>query len=143
ANPKLVVRFQPDASKLWRLIEDGDMPPDEAKAGPLNDSEKQLIHVWVEAGAPAPLTAAGAAPTAAPLPDLPDAPAPPVVARVLRLLGKLHVPAVHFPIALLAAAAAAESWRIWKGRLGTSTVVRFCVLLGAAGAVVAGALGWI
>ena len=140
ANPKLVRPFQPTNSKLWNLIAAGDMPPDDARAGPLNDSEKQLIRTWIEAGSPAPLTPAslvGASPGSS------DVPHPPIGIRMLRLIGKLHVLVVHFPIALLAAAAAAESWWIWRGRLGISSVVRFCVLTGAAGAVAAGLLGWL
>jgi uncharacterized membrane protein len=59
------------------------------------------------------------------------------------LLGKLHVLVIHFPIALIAAAAIAESIWIFQRRPGMSPAVRFCVLLGAAGAVVAAVLGWI
>jgi uncharacterized membrane protein len=140
ANPKLVVKFDPAASELWKEIDDGDMPPDDAKAGPLTEPEKQLVHQWIKSGAPAPLLAI---PISAPISEGDDSPERPLAARLLGLLGKLHMMVVHFPIALLAAAAIAESWWIWKRRFGMSNVVRFCVLLGAAGAVVAGILGWI
>lgn len=140
SSPKIVVPFHPGASKLWKKIDDGDMPPDDASAGPLTDREKQTIRAWIEAGAPAPLTAGPAEMSLAS-----SDPAPPatMAMRVLRVLGKLHVLVVHFPIALLAAAAMAESWWIWKRRAGISPVVRFCAAFGALGAVVAGVLGWI
>lgn len=140
ANPKLVVRFDPARSKLWKQIEEGEMPPDDARAGPLTPEEKGLVRLWIEAGAPPALSAS--LETAGPRELAAVAPAPPF-RRLWRLVGKLHVLIVHFPIALLAAAALAESWRIWARRVGPSPVVRFCVLLGAAGAVAAAAAGWI
>ena len=42
---------------------------------------------------------------------------------------------LHFPIALLIAAAFAELWGAWRGDRSLEPVVRFCVLLGAASAV--------
>jgi mono/diheme cytochrome c family protein/uncharacterized membrane protein len=139
-NAKILVPFNPAASKLWTQIDDGDMPPDDAKAGQLSDAEKQLIHLWVEAGAPAPLTPSLAAASTA---ISPDPQAQPLPKRILQLLGKLHVLVIHFPIALIAAAAIAESVWIFQKRAGMSPAVRFCVLLGAAGAIVAAVLGWI
>ena len=57
ANPRLVVRFEPDRSKLWRTVRDGDMPPEDSRAGPLSAGEKQAIRNWIRAGAPAPSAA--------------------------------------------------------------------------------------
>ena len=54
ANPRLVVPSDAAHSKLWQKIEEGDMPPDDAKAGPLSDAQKLTIRAWIEAGAPAP-----------------------------------------------------------------------------------------
>jgi uncharacterized membrane protein len=136
----LVVRFHPEASKLWTKIADGDMPPDDARAGDLTEGERQSIHQWIEAGAPPALRP----PTSERATRVAEDPIPATVAgRILRALGKLHVLVVHFPIALLAAGAMAEAWWIWRGRFGISPVVRFCVIFGALGAVAAGALGWI
>jgi len=139
ANPKIVVPFHPETSKLWTQIDEGDMPPDDAKEGSLTPAEEHLIHLWVEAGAPAPLTISASAATVA----VPDAPAEPLPRRILQLLGKLHVLVIHFPIGLLAAAAIGESWWIWKKYPGRSPFVRFCVMRGGAGAIVAAILGWI
>jgi uncharacterized membrane protein len=58
-------------------------------------------------------------------------------------LGRLHVILVHFPIALLIAAAAGEAWSACRGRTAPAPAVHFCVVLGAAGAVIAAALGWL
>jgi len=140
ANPKLVVPFHPEASKLWTQIDEAEMPPDDAKDGSLTPAEEHLVHLWVEAGAPAPLTVSASAASVAAISDAPAAPLP---RRIMQLLGKLHVVVIHFPIALLAAAAIGESWWMWKRFPGRSPFVRFCVLLGGGGAVVAAILGWI
>jgi mono/diheme cytochrome c family protein len=140
ANPKFVVPFDPEASKLWTQIEDAEMPPDDAKEGSLTEAEEHLVRLWVEAGAPAPLTASLAAESVA---ATLDQTTPTLATRLLQLLGKLHVLVIHFPIALLAAAAIGESWWMWKRYPGMSPFVRFCVLLGGAGAIVAAVLGWI
>ena len=146
ANPRLVVPSDATHSKLWQQIADDDMPPDDAKAGPLSDSEKQIVRSWIEAGAPAPPAVVQQAALAEVSPDIaPPSPRhePSVFRRTVRLAGKLHVLVIHFPIALIAAAAGMESWWILRRRRDTSPVVRFCVYFGAAGAVVAAVLGWL
>jgi uncharacterized membrane protein len=152
ANPKLVVPSLPDDSPLWKLIDEGEMPPEDARTGPLTEGEKGLIRAWIGAGAPPPRTPAVPAPGApgTPTPDAPPAeaaaggaPAPPFAIRLLRWLGKFHVVTVHFPIALLLAAAVAELWALGRGARLPLPAVRFCVLLGAAGAAVAAVLGWL
>jgi uncharacterized membrane protein/mono/diheme cytochrome c family protein len=62
--------------------------------------------------------------------------------KSIRWLGKFHPPAVHFPIALLVAAAVAELLRMATGRPSFDAVSRYCIWFGAFTAVVAGALGW-
>jgi uncharacterized membrane protein len=63
--------------------------------------------------------------------------------RILRGLGPFHLVVLHFPIALLIAAAVAELWYAQHGCRNPTSTVRFCVLLGAASAVIAATLGWI
>jgi uncharacterized membrane protein len=53
SNAHLVVPFKPDASKLWELVRDGEMPPEYAKAGSLTDEQKEVIRKWIESGSPA------------------------------------------------------------------------------------------
>jgi mono/diheme cytochrome c family protein/uncharacterized membrane protein len=64
------------------------------------------------------------------------------VEKLIGWLGKLHPPAVHFPIALLTAAALAELLRLATGKPAFDAVSRFCVWFGALAALVASVLGW-
>jgi mono/diheme cytochrome c family protein/uncharacterized membrane protein len=57
-------------------------------------------------------------------------------------LGRFHPPAVHFPIALLTAAALAELLRLVTGKPAFEPVARYGVWLGFLTALPAGALGW-
>ena len=146
-NPHLVMPFKPDKSNLWKLVHAGQMPPIYAEAGALTEEQKEVIRAWVESGAPA-VSPDGVSSAALPA-------TPPVQSiasefseqsptdRLLAWLGKFHVVVVHFPIALLIAAAAGELWFLWRRTSGPAPAVRFCVLLGAAGAISATTLGWL
>jgi uncharacterized membrane protein len=138
-NPRLVVRYQPDRSRLWRMVRDGEMPPDDARYGPLSAGQKQVVHDWIAAGAPAPLSqaAANVAPAMAVSYVAPSFPV-----HAMHWLGKFHVLVIHFPISLFAAAALAESWALFRRSTRPGAVVRYCVALAAGGAVVAAVLGW-
>lgn len=63
------------------------------------------------------------------------------IGRLVRFLGKFHVMVVHFPIALVLAAALAEMLFLLTGRSPLSEAAHFSVRLGAAGAIVAVVLG--
>jgi hypothetical protein len=71
------------------------------------------------------------------------APSPSFVMRLLRWLGKIHILAIHFPIALLTMAALAEAWCAWRRMREPWSPVRFCVLVGTAGALGTAILGWL
>ncbi len=131
ANPKMVVPGDPAHSELYQMVFYNEMPGKGASAPPLTDEEKRVVRRWIEAGAPA-----------AGLPS--DPPAPPLAfwQRVIRFVGQFHPLATHFPIALLFAALPAELIRRQTRKPEWAAVVRFCVALGAAGAVVSAALGW-
>jgi uncharacterized membrane protein len=62
--------------------------------------------------------------------------------KLLHWLGSFHSPAVHFPIALLAAAAVAEVLRLVTGKAAFEPISRYCVWFGALTAIAAGVLGW-
>jgi len=62
--------------------------------------------------------------------------------HVLIWLGHFHVILVHFPIALILAAAIAELLSLLLRQPNLTSTARFCVFLGAAGTVVATVLGW-
>jgi mono/diheme cytochrome c family protein len=152
ANRDWVVPHEPEKSYLWELIRDDDMPAKGAKAGPLNAQEKEIIRAWIAAGAPVPPSSASPtqgsiasspqesiAPVTPPPPLLP----PSLTMHLFAWFGRFHVLVIHFPIALLAAAALAEAIAAWQGSWTPSPAVRFCVLLGAASAMAAVALGWL
>jgi len=137
-NPEMVVPGAPDESELWELVRRAEMPPDDSPTGPLTADEKATVRVWIAAGAPA-VASGVTAPTVSA--DRPES-APPAV-QVLRRLGRLHILVIHFPIALLIAAAAGELWYARRGSSTPEPAVRFCVALAAAGAVAAATLGWL
>jgi mono/diheme cytochrome c family protein/uncharacterized membrane protein len=144
SNPGIVVRFHPDQSRLWQLVQSGEMPLEGNRAGPLSDAEKGVVRRGIAAGAPAPSSSSQVPEIVPEDKEQPSEPLPlPFVRRLLRWVGKFHVLVVHFPIALLAAAALAELGCAWLGRRELWSVVRFCVLLGAAGAAVAATFGWL
>src|SRR5258707_6924886 len=53
ANPEMVVPSSPEESELWELVRRGEMPPDDAPTGSLSEEEKEVIRIWIAAGAPA------------------------------------------------------------------------------------------
>jgi len=132
ANPEMVVPSLPNESEMWELVRRGEMPPDDAPTGPLSDDEKEVIRAWIAAGAPAnpqETTAAG--------------PASALKKGILSWLGPFHLVAVHFPIALLISAAVTEMWLALRGSHVSLPWVRFCIVFGAASAVITATLGWI
>jgi uncharacterized membrane protein len=122
------------------LVRLGEMPPEESPTGPLSNVEKGVIHDWIEAGAPAdPILSVAANPPE----SNPTSTPPSAMKSMVRRVGPFHLVVVHFPIALLIAAAASEFRSIVQGSRTPTPVVRFCVLLGAVGALTAASLGWI
>jgi mono/diheme cytochrome c family protein len=151
ANPEWVVPHEPDKSYLWTLIHNGDMPVKGAKAGPLSAQEKETIRTWIKAGAPvasslsnestmpAPEALEATQAVAFPMESAPSS----MMVRLLAWLGRFHLLAIHFPIALLAAAAFAELVAAWKGARTPAPTVQYCVLLATVSAVAAVGLGWL
>jgi mono/diheme cytochrome c family protein/uncharacterized membrane protein len=138
ANPEMVIPSFPDESELWELVRRGEMPPEDSPTGRLSQEEKEVIRSWIAADAPAiPLAELNPSETSL------GPPAHSVEKNILRWLGPFHLVVVHFPIALLIAAAFAEFWSAQHGIRIPTLEVRYCVLLGAASAVVAATLGWI
>jgi uncharacterized membrane protein/mono/diheme cytochrome c family protein len=154
ANPDMIVRGKPEQSELYLMVEDDEMPGDEASVPPLTVEEKDIVRRWVAAGAPAELPAPPVSVTGTTQESSPEAgmltPKPPLILarkyttgqRILRILGQFHPPSSHFPIALLIAAFPAEAmWKLTRKPSWKATV-RFCVMFGAMSAVVTAALGW-
>jgi uncharacterized membrane protein len=140
SNPLLVVPSDPEKSDLWTLVYTGEMPPPDSPAGPLTDTEKEVIRAWIAAGAPA--DAAPSTETAPESQSSEDAQADRALRNRFRRIGKLHLLLLHFPIALLLAAAAGEIWCVWRRSAAPSEAVRFCVGVGTAAALPTVLLGW-
>jgi mono/diheme cytochrome c family protein/uncharacterized membrane protein len=138
ANPEMVVPYAPDESELWQLVSRNEMPPADAPAGPLSEEQKETIRRWIGVGTPALdlLSETERSPN-------PAASAPSAKRMVLRLLGPLHLVILHFPIALLIAAATTELRRTLRGAQSPTPEVRFCVMLAGIGAAATACLGWI
>jgi hypothetical protein len=113
------------------------MPAKGAKAGPLSEQEKEVVRAWIAAGAPVPPPRTVAAPAA------PPQESSLLATHLLGWVGKFHILVIHFPIALLMAAALGELLAVRRGSQVPTPAVRFAVLLGAAGAVAAVPLGWL
>ncbi|MBY0455789.1 MAG: hypothetical protein K2V38_00470, partial [Gemmataceae bacterium] len=60
---------------------------------------------------------------------------------LLRLLGRFHPAVTHFPIALVTLAALLESWQLARRRPKLAAATPLCLIVGAAAAVVAAAVG--
>ena len=164
ANPKFIVPGDPAKSALYQQIVDDEMPPDDSDVPPLKPEQTEVVRAWIAAGAPAGRTLPlGQGSTTQPRPAnvdpgqsiRPDPAAPPAAAsaaekrpsrpflsRLVTWLGKFHPLAAHTPIAVLMAAAIAEILYLRYRTPELTGAARFCMVLGALGAVVTAALGW-
>jgi mono/diheme cytochrome c family protein len=146
SNREMVVPGSPSESELWELVRRGEMPPPDAPTGALTAPQKDVIQGWIAAGAPAKISPSpfelqpGTQPpedvAAEPTTSLPGG-------QFLRWIGKFHLLLLHFPIALLLAAALGEGWSIVRKSGVAESAVHFCILLGASFAVATAALGWL
>jgi mono/diheme cytochrome c family protein/uncharacterized membrane protein len=117
-------------AQLLASILDGkgeEMPP---WRGKISEEQARSLVAYVRAFAPTPAEPAE------------DKPPRGFFGKLILWLGKSHPAAVHFPIALLTAAAVAELLRLATRRPAFDAVSRFCVWFGTLTAVGVGALGW-
>ncbi len=161
-----VVAGRPDESYLYELIFEAEMPK---KAPPLSDEDVQTVRQWIVSVGEKPTGpsegAAGAAEGAAQDPPV-ETPAeatqgveaqaqgPPAQVRqrpkrdrgsrprLIEWLGNFHPASVHFPIALLLAAAVAELFGIGSGGRCPGAATMYCCWLGAIATWPAALLGW-
>jgi hypothetical protein len=118
SNPEMVIPFKPDESELCNLVQRDEMPPEGSPRGRPSASEKEIIRAWITAGAPPAAVSAsqdsqpkinsGEQPVASPA-TWADA------RRFLAWFDWFHLLVLHFPIALVAAAAIAVSWSALRG----------------------------
>ena len=132
ANPKMIVPGKPAQSELYQLVLHNEMPDPKGGIPPLTPAQKDIVKQWIEAGAPANLSTENA-PAAQPLT---------LGRRIIRDIGQFHPPSSHFPIALLIVALPAEIMWALTRKPSWKATVRFCVMLGAVGAVITATLGW-
>jgi len=149
ANREWVVPHEPEKSYVWTLLRDDDMPAKGAKNGPLNAQEKETVRAWIAAGAPVP-SSQGGQPMPATVEETPgdslsasEGASRSWTAQLIGWLGRFHILAIYFPIALFAVAGLGEMLAARRASAVPDPVVRFCVLLGAASAVLTVALGWL
>jgi mono/diheme cytochrome c family protein/uncharacterized membrane protein len=131
-------------AQLLASILDGkgeDMPPFRDKIG--EEQARSLVaHVRAFAAA-APAKQGKEEPGDPPPDENADVqPARGFFEKLIAWLGKFHPAAVHFPIALLTAAAVAELLQLATGQAAFDAMSRYSVWFGTLSAVVAGSLGW-
>jgi mono/diheme cytochrome c family protein len=146
SNREMVVPSSPKESELWELVSRGEMPPPDSPTGALTADQKELIRTWIAAGAPAVSSAASQigvaeAPVAIQGNTQPTTSMP--HATFLEWIGRFHLLFLHFPIALMLAAAAAESWSIVLWSRFPSPAVRYSVFLAAIAVLATVPLGWL
>jgi uncharacterized membrane protein len=134
-DSKYIVRGNPDKSELFEQIHTDEMPPPDEDLEPLDEMQKLTVRKWIEADCPVP--ASSATTTTAPARE-----ARPFITRLIQFVGKFHPLAAHTPIALMMAAAIAEILYLRHPAPALTGAARFCVVLGALGAVATAALGW-
>ncbi|HEY2148612.1 MAG TPA: DUF2231 domain-containing protein [Pirellulales bacterium] len=148
ANPEMIIPNSHEESELWTLVSRGEMPPSDSPHGPLAAEQRDLIRTWIKSGAP---DASAADKTPATAEKAEDRTKPAVVEpaeatlvhRLLTWLGKFHLLFIHFPIALVLAAAAGELLSLWLRIPTLTSAARYCLSLAAIAAVPTAALGWL
>lgn len=140
----------PDFAPLFEIAEDRSMPPKDSDLEPITPEEAQLLKRWTLAKTPMPADGnpfvdlemaakylqAEAAPAAAP-------PERSLGLRAIILLGRLHSPMVHFPVALLLLAALMRLGSRMHPSQTVSRLEHLCLWVGAPTSVVAAGLGWL
>lgn len=132
---------------------DFKMPPDDSDGPKPSADEIARIHDWILAGAPIDplgpeaqdgLADLAAAATSESVPDADEAAASTPRPTIPRIIGRFHPIIVHFPIALLICAAGASVFSRMRGRQDwLHGMARGSLWIGAAGAVLAVATGWV
>jgi uncharacterized membrane protein len=141
-NSEYIVRGEPEKSDLYIMVRDGDMPGEDASVPPLTAEEKEVVRRWIEIGAPHELPGTDKEQPAVSTAEI-STPEMPLWKRTIRWIGRFHPVSTHFPVALMCVAVLAEALAWWTKREAWLQTVRFLVVLGAMGALVAASLGWV
>jgi uncharacterized membrane protein/mono/diheme cytochrome c family protein len=144
SNPEMVIPEKPNESELWELVQRDEMPPSDSPQGGLSLEQKEAIRAWIAAGAPDASSSALGSAHSIQSESFPSEDSDRIsINRTIRWLGKFHLLMLHFPIALVLAAAAGEALSVWRRNPIPSDSVRFCLWLGALAAVPTAMLGWL
>jgi uncharacterized membrane protein len=140
-NPDYVTRGNPEKSDIYKMVRDDEMPGDDANVPPLSAQQKDIVKHWIEIGAPAvPISNSAEKEQVASAEKEPQLP---FWKRAIRWIGRFHPVSTHFPVALMFVAVLAEGFAWWTKRESWLQTVRFLVIIGALGALVAASLGWV
>jgi len=142
ANPDYVVPGKPEKSDLYSLVEDDEMPGEDANVPPLTPEEKAQVKRWIEVGAPGDLPGAKNGESAV-RPAVAAKPPEPLGRHLLRWAGQFHPVTTHFPVALMFVAVLAEALGFVTRRPAWNQTVRFLIIIAALGAVGAATSGWV
>ncbi len=142
-----VVAGNPDGSDLFAVLIDTDpdirMPPPDSDAPKLSPEEIEAVRQWILAGAGPPNAPPAPADAATPTPVAAPATGGGFGAAVARVFARTHPMLVHFPIALLFAALAAEiTGRLRRNPASLEGAVRWCLWLAVLAAPFVVATGW-
>ncbi len=143
ANPKFVLRGNPEDSVLYDLIFHDEMPGEDANVPALTKEEKEKVKRWIEIGAPGDLPPGieKESPATATIVQVARV-SEPLWKRTLRWIGKFHPVSTHFPVALMLVAVLAEGFAWFSKRESWLQTVRFLVVLAALGGLASAGLGW-
>jgi uncharacterized membrane protein/mono/diheme cytochrome c family protein len=144
-------------ARFLKSILDGKGKKMPSFQGKINEEQARSLVAYVRAFASTKKTGEGTSQTPSygrhlPMVEEPEEPAPNQTDeaelsigffdKLIRWLGSFHPPTVHFPIALLTAAAVAELLRLLTDKQAFDAVSRYCVWFGTITAFGAGLLGW-
>lgn len=142
--------LEPDFAPLFEIAEDRSMPPEDSDFTPITEKEADLLKRWALARTPMP---ADGNPfvdmeMAAKYLQVDTVPQASVaerslIQRLIILLGRLHSPMAHFPVALLLLAAFLRLGSKMRPPSATAQFELLCLWVGAPTAVVAAGLGWL
>jgi uncharacterized membrane protein len=140
-NPDYVIKGKSGDSEIYKMVLDDEMPGENANVPPLTPDEKDMVKKWIDLGAPGELPESRDHIASAP--NEPVKPKEPFWRHLLRWIGQSHPVTTHFPIACMFVAVLAEGLAWWTRRESWLHTVRFLVIVGALGGLVATPLGWV
>ena len=142
--------LDPEMALLVEIAEDRSMPPEDSDFLPVTEAEAQLLIDWAMASTPMPADGnpfVDLEMAVRYLPQVESEALAPVEKslwqRILILLGHIHAPIIHFPVAFLLIASLLRLGFLRTGKEACLQLEVFCLWIGAPTAVLAAGLGWL